>query len=276
MRLDVFSIRCMYGIITALDGVSLSVSGGELVGVLGPNGSGKTTLLRARAGALRPISGKVTLDGRDIHRMSARAVARRLAVVPQNGYTPFSFSVKDIVLMGRWAHLGRFAGETRRDIEAAARAMEATQVAHLAMRPITELSYGERQRVMVARALAQEPRILLLDEPTSHLDPRHQVEIMDLVWSLSRQDGLGVVAVLHDVNLAAQYCDRIVMLKGGRLAASGTPGEVITAQVIEEVYGVRSCVGPHPVSGRPQVALVSGLALSMGPGMLPTSGRCCG
>ncbi|MGE5587212.1 MAG: ABC transporter ATP-binding protein [Clostridia bacterium] len=260
MRLDVFSIRCVYGIITALDGISLSVSGGELVGVLGPNGSGKTTLIRAMAGALRPVSGKVALDGQDIRTMSARAVARRLAVVPQGGYTPFSFSVRDIVLMGRWAHLGRFSGVTERDVEAAVRAMEATRVAHLAARPITELSYGERQRVMVARALAQEPQILLLDEPTSHLDPRHQVEIMDLVWSLSRREGLGVAAVLHDVNLAAQYCDRIVMLKGGRLAASGTPGEVVTARAIGEVYGVRSYVTPHPVNGRPQVVLVSGLA----------------
>ncbi|HHY32758.1 MAG TPA: heme ABC transporter ATP-binding protein [Firmicutes bacterium] len=260
MRLDVFAIRCVYGIITALDGVSLSVSGGEFLGVLGPNGSGKTTLLRAMAGAVRPVSGVVTLDGTDIRRMSARAVARRLAVVPQNGQLPFSFTVRDMVLMGRWPHLRRFSGETWRDLEVAARAMEATRVAHLAARPITELSYGERQRVMVARALAQEPQILLLDEPTSHLDPRHQVEIMDLVWSLSRREGLGVAAVLHDVNLAAQYCDRIVMLKDGRLAASGTPGEVVTPEAIEEVYGVRSCVAPHPVTGRPQVALLSGVA----------------
>lgn len=260
MRLDVFAIRCMYGIITALDGVSLSVSGGEVVGVLGPNGSGKTTLLRAMAGALRPTSGAVTLDGQDIRRMGAKAVARRVAVVPQSGYTPFSFGVKDIVLMGRWPHLRRFGGETRRDVEVAARAMEATNVGHLAARPITEVSYGERQRVMVARALAQEPQALLLDEPTSHLDPKHQVEIMDLVWGLSRKEGLGVVAVLHDVNLAAQYCDRIVMLKDGYLVASGTPGEVVTPQVIQDVYGVRSCVGPHPVSGRPQAVLVSGLA----------------
>ncbi len=248
----------MYGIITALDGASLSVSGGEIVGVLGPNGSGKTTLLRAMAGGLQPASGRVTLDGRDIRTMRPKAVARRIAVVAQNGYTPFSFSVKDIVLMGRWPHLGRFAVETQRDMDVVALAMEATNVAHLAMRPITELSYGERQRVMVARALAQEPGVLLLDEPTSHLDPRHQVEIMDLVWGLSRRDGLAVVAVLHDVNLASQYCDRIVMLKGGRTVAAGVPGEVITAETIEDVYGVSARVQPHPVNGRPQVLLVPG------------------
>ncbi|MCR4403549.1 MAG: ABC transporter ATP-binding protein [Firmicutes bacterium] len=262
MRLEVFSVSCVYGIITALDQVSVSVCGGEFVGVLGPNGSGKTTLIRAMAGALRPSRGRVTLDGRDIHTMSAKAVARQLAVVPQDGYTPFSFSVRDIVLMGRWAHLGRFSGVTAGDVEAAVRAMEATRVAHLAGRPITQLSYGERQRVMVARALAQEPRILLLDEPTSHLDPRHQVEVMDLVWGLSRREGLGVAAVLHDVNLAAQYCDRIVMLKDGRLVASGTPREVVAARVIEEVYGVPCCVTSHPVNGRPQVLLASQLAPS--------------
>lgn len=258
MQLDVFSIRCAYGIIVALDDVSLSVESGELVGVLGPNGSGKSTLLRAIAGTVRPVRGKVTLDGRDVREMGAKAVARNLAVVPQNGSVPFSFSVRDIVLMGRAPHLGRFSSEGPRDIEIACQAMEATNVLQFASRSITELSYGERQRVMVARALAQEPRILLLDEPTSHLDPKYQVDIMDLVWSLSRRNGLAVVAVLHDVNLASQYCDRIVMLYKGRLVAVGMPKEIVTPECIENVYGVRAAVGRHPVNGSPQVVLVPG------------------
>ncbi len=258
MRLEVFSVTCTYGIMVALDGVSLSVESGEMVGVLGPNGSGKTTLLRAITGAVRPARGKVTIDGRDVREMGARAVARKAAVVPQNGHIPFSFSVRDIVLMGRAPHLGRFSSEGPRDVEAATRAMEAAEVLHLASRPVTELSYGERQRVMVARALAQEPRLLLLDEPTSHLDPRHQVGIMDLVWSRCRKDGLAALAVLHDVNLASQYCDTIVMLSEGRRVAAGPPEEVITSEWVERVYGVRAVVGRHPVNGSPQAALVPG------------------
>lgn len=258
MRLDVFSIRCTYGIIVALDDVSLSVGSGEFVGVLGPNGSGKSTLLRAIAGAVRPVRGRVTLDGRDIREMGAKAVARNIAVVPQNGHVPFSFSVRDIVLMGRAPHLGRFSSEGTHDIEVARQAMEATSVLQFASRSITGLSYGERQRVTVARALAQEPRILLLDEPTSHLDLKYQVDIMDLVWSLSRRNGLAVVAVLHDVNLASQYCDKIVMLCKGRQVAAGMPKEIITPESIGDVYGVRAVVERHPVNGSPQVVLVPG------------------
>lgn len=256
VRLDVFSIRCTYGIIIALDDVSVSVRGGEFLGVMGPNGSGKSTLLRAMAGAIRPERGRVTLDGRDIRQMRSKAVARTIAVVPQDGQIPFAFSVREVVLMGRSPHLGRFESEDARDFEAAARAMEAADVAGMASRPVTELSSGERQRVMLARALAQEPRVLLLDEPTSHLDPRYQVGMMDLLWALCRRDGLAVVAVLHDVNLASQYCDRMVMLAAGRKVGAGPPEEVLTSETMERVFGVRAAISRHPVNGSPQAALI--------------------
>lgn len=258
MRLDAFSICHRYDIITAVDSVSVSLESGEFIGILGPNGSGKTTLLRVLAGVLKPCAGAVLLDGEDIHKMPPKLVARKIAVVAQNGYIPFPFSVRDMVMMGREPHLGRFSRESRRDTDVISQAMTATGITHLAKRSVLDLSYGERQRVIIARALAQEPGILLLDEPTSHLDPGYRMEIMDIFKSLSRRKNIGVMAVLHDVNLASQYSDRLILLNHGRKVADGLPEEVVTKENMESVYGVDTVIQTHPVVGCPHVMLVPG------------------
>jgi iron complex transport system ATP-binding protein len=258
VRLDAFSVCHKYGIIVAVDNVSVSLESGEFVGILGPNGSGKTTLLRVLAGALKPSAGTVLLDGEEVHKMRPKLVAKKVAVVAQNGYIPFPFSVLEIVMMGREPHMGRFARESPRDMDIVAQAMAATGVTHLAERSVLDLSYGERQRVIVAKALAQEPGILLLDEPTSHLDPGYRMEIMDILKSLSRRKNIGVMAVLHDVNLASEYSDRLIMLNQGKKVAEGIPQEVIMEEIIENVYGVRAVVRTHPVVNCPQVMLVPG------------------
>lgn len=238
---------------TVLKGLSIGLAAGEFVGVIGPNGSGKTTLLRVMSRALRPLSGQVTLGDRDIYSIPAREFARRVAVVPQDTMVAFDFSVMEITLMGRSPWLGRFAVEGSRDIGIATDALLRVGVGHLADRRINALSGGERQRVMVARALAQEPEVMLLDEPTSHLDISFQFEIMDLIRSLNREKGLTVLAVLHDLNLAAQYCDRMVMIADRCVAASGPPEEVITADNIRRVYGAEVWVRTHPATRRPYV-----------------------
>lgn len=264
MRLDAFSICHKYGIIVAIDNVSVSLASGEFVGVLGPNGSGKTTLLRVLSGAQKPSGGTVLLDGEDVHKMRPKSVAKKIAVVPQDGYIPFPFSVFETVMMGREPHMARFSRESPRDIHIVSQAMEVAGVAHLADRSVLDLSYGERQRVVVARALAQEPGILLLDEPTSHLDPGYRMEIMDVFKSLSRCKNIGVLAVLHDVNLASQYADRLIVLNQGKKVSDGIPGEVVTKEILESVYGVEAIVRTHPVVGCPQVMLVPGFRVGQG------------
>lgn len=236
-----------------LQGISIELPESEFAGVIGPNGSGKTTLLRSMSRVLAPMGGSVTLDGRDIYSIPAREFARRVAVVPQDTLVAFDFSVLEIVLMGRSPRLGRFAVEGVRDTEIALEALARTGTAHLRDRQINALSGGERQRVMVARALAQEPDALLLDEPTSHLDISFQFEIMDLIKSLNRERGMTVMAVLHDLNLASQYCDRLILIGQGSVQADGSPDEVITADNIRRVYGAEVWVRKHPATSRPYV-----------------------
>lgn len=236
-----------------LRGVSIDLEDSAFVGVIGPNGSGKTTLLRSMSRALPPTSGSVEMDGRSIYSIPAREFARRVAVVPQDTLVAFDFSVLEITLMGRSPRMGRFAVESSRDIDVAMHALERTGTDHLAARPINALSGGERQRVMLARALAQEPEVLLLDEPTSHLDISFQFEVMDLVKGLNREHGLTVLAVLHDLNLASQYCDTLVMVGQGEVRASGTPEAVITPDNIRRVYGAEVWVRRHPTTHRPYV-----------------------
>lgn len=236
-----------------LSGISLELNSADFVGVIGPNGSGKTTLLRAMSRALHPSGGTITLDGRDIYSIPARDFARRVAVVPQDTFIAFDFSVLEITLMGRSPRLGRFTVESTKDLDIALHALERTVTAHLKDRPIQALSGGERQRVMLARALAQEPEVILLDEPTSHLDISFQFEIMDLVKSLNRERGLTVLAVLHDLNLASQYCDSLLMVGQGQVQSSGTPEDVITADNIRRVYGAEVWVRKHPTNHRPYV-----------------------
>src|SRR4030042_478342 len=201
------------GRIKVLKEVSLAVGHGECLGIMGPNGSGKTTLLRCLTNFLRPQAGSILIDSRPLGSYSSREIARMFAVVPQISATDFPFTAYDIVMMGRIPHVdSRLKGESGADAEAVQKAMERTSTWEFARRPFTALSGGERQRVILARAIAQHPKALLLDEPTIYLDISGQIEIMDLLRDLNRKEGLTVVAVLHDVNLAARYCDRIALL----------------------------------------------------------------
>jgi iron complex transport system ATP-binding protein len=220
----------------AVAGVTLSVASGEYVTLIGPNGAGKTTLLRLLSGVLAPARGRVEIFRRESGKMSPLEVARRVAVVPQGSSIVFPFTVEEVVLMGRFPHLGPYGLEGKRDISAAREAMRITETEQFAERPIQELSGGERQRVIIARALAQEPEVLLLDEPTAFLDIKHQVEISTLVNRLRDEKKLTVVATGHDLNLAAAFSDRLVLLKEGRVFAEGTPGEVIREDVLAAAY----------------------------------------
>jgi iron complex transport system ATP-binding protein len=228
--------------------VSCAIGRGEFVGIIGPNGSGKSTLLKLMSGYLRPQRGGVAIDGGPIERLSRAALGRLIGVVPQDTAVALPFTVTEMVLLGRTPHGSGFAFEDERDLVAARRAMERTDTLALAGRRVTELSGGERQRVVLARALAQEPRILLLDEPAAFLDIRHEVEMYDLLRDLQRE-GITVVSVLHDLNIAALYCDRLVLLASGRVVLAGAPAEVITYQTLTEVYGTEVYVAHNDVTG---------------------------
>jgi iron complex transport system ATP-binding protein len=220
----------------AIRDVSLAVAEGEMLAIAGANGSGKSTLLGLLAGSRRPSAGSVRLAGRSLQAYERRALARAIAVVPQETAIAFPYRVAEMVLIGRTPHLRGLGLESAHDVAAAERAMARTGVLALADRPLAELSGGERQRVIVARALAQEPRVLLLDEPTTFLDLRHAIEILDLVVDLNRRERLTVVAVLHDLTVAAMYFRRLVFLREGRLALDGTPAEVVTEATIRAVF----------------------------------------
>ena len=240
----------------AIRDLDLDVKPGELLAVLGPNGSGKSTLLKVVDGILTPQEGEVLLKDRPVSRYTRSDVAKEVAMVAQETHFYFSFSALEVVLMGRFPRLGRFQFEGRHDMEAASRALQATQCLDLAERSIHELSGGEKQRVLIARALAQEPTVILLDEPTSFLDLRYKKEIFDLISSLTHERGLSVVVVSHDIDLASQYCDRMVMLKDGRVYSTGVPDEVITASNIKAVYECPVIVDKNPAAGSPRVSLV--------------------
>jgi iron complex transport system ATP-binding protein len=239
-----------------LQDIGVEVGPGDLVAVLGPNGSGKSTLLRIADGLARPQKGAVRIKGRPVERYGRRALAREVAMVPQENHFSFSFSVLEVVLMGRFPHLGSFGFEGKKDMDVALEALSSTRALHLSHRPINELSGGEKGRVLLARALAQEPSVILLDEPTAFLDLKYKKEIFDLVSSLTGERGLSAVVVTHDIDLAARYCNRVVMLKEGRLYASGSPSEVVTASNIEKVYGCRVVVDRNPATGSPRVSVI--------------------
>lgn len=250
----VAGISCRYDAVPALHDVTLDIASGEVVGIVGPNGSGKTTLLRAIHGLLAPVRGSVVLEGRDLRTLRAREIAATVGSVPQHSRDGFGFTVSDVVMMGRYPHQRPLAGESPEDEAVVRSALERTHTWHLRRRPVEALSGGERQRVLLARALAQDPRVLLLDEPTAHLDIRFQLEMMDLIAGLGA--GLTVIAALHDLNLAAMYCGRLVLLAEGRIVAMGTPGEVLDPARLRAVYGADVAVHPHPVTGRPSVTIL--------------------
>lgn len=257
--LEISGLTCGYEGGFLLKDVSVEVARGTMVGVIGPNGSGKTTLLRAITRVIAPIKGAVKVDGVDTRNMNAKALARRLAVVSRPGEDDARITVEEYVLLGRIPHrkgLGLF--EDRGDIQMARRAMILTDVPALKERFMNDLSSGERQLASIARAIAQEPRLLLLDEPTSHLDIAHQIKILDLIRRLNRETGLSVLIVLHDLNLAAQYCDRLLLFDNGLLHKEGAPEEVLTYETIESVYKTVVVVRKNPISSKPYVILVSG------------------
>jgi iron complex transport system ATP-binding protein len=234
----------------ALEGVSIEIYEAELVGILGPNGSGKTTLLKVLGGGLVPQTGRVTLEDRPLTEWSRRAIARRVAYVPQETHAPFDITVLDLVLMGRYPHLGPFALEGPDDLVAARRALEATGTARFEGRPFSTLSGGEKQRVVIASALAQSPRVLLLDEPTASLDIGHQIEVQTLLGRLNAESGVTMVLCTHDLNLAAALCQRLVLLLEGRLLAAGPTEAVLTPDAVRELYRVEADVKRHPRVGR--------------------------
>ena len=238
-----------------LDGVTMHADRGQLVGLIGPNGAGKSTLLRTISGILRNRDGSVQLDGTDIRDLSTREVATALALVPQIAPYTYGFTSIELVLMGRYPHLGRFQIEGSEDDRIAREAMRLTQTEEFADRTLDTLSGGERQRVFVARALAQQPSILLMDEPTANLDVLHQLKVLDLVRQLV-DDGLTAVAAIHDLNMASRYCDRLVLLNGGRVLAEGPPDEVLTPETIETAFGVKSSVFQDPATGSLAVSLI--------------------
>ena len=239
-----------------LTGVDVELGVGDLVGLLGPNGSGKTTLLRALSGFLQPQRGRVRLNDQDLNTLNREQIARHIAIVPQELHVPFAFSVWEMVMMGRTSYISRFHGETEQDRQVVEEKLELTNTLQFADRVFNELSGGEQQRVIVAMALAQEPDILLLDEPTVHLDIQAQLEVLELVKKLNRQTGLIVMAAMHDLNLAALYFDRIILLFSGGIAAQGTPREVLQEGHIQHVFKTDVKVRSHPMARTPLVIIL--------------------
>ena len=238
---------------TVLRGIDLAVAKGEVVALVGPNGCGKTTLMRAVTNVIRPDRGEVWLADEDACSLSTRERARRVAVVPQAAALPAGFSALEQVLLGRTPYIGLIASEGPADLAAARRAMVATDCWSLAQRPVEQLSGGERQRVLLARALAQAPQLLLLDEPTAHLDLGHQVRAFRLAARLGRENGLAVLAAVHDLTLASLFADRIALMQDGQILLDGRPDAVLRPEIIERVYGSAVVVLPHPTTGRPIV-----------------------
>jgi iron complex transport system ATP-binding protein len=249
-------IAVSFGSREVLRSVDLEVRAGTVVAIAGRNGAGKTTLLRVASGVLKPERGKVLLEGTPIGDRSRREIARSIAVVPQDAPIDFPFRAFEVVLMGRSPHLGLFGFETPDDIERARRAMAQVGIEDLADRTIQELSGGERQLVMIARALTQDPRVLLLDEPTAHLDLAHRVAVLDLVRDFARGERSALV-VSHDLSLTARACDELALLDAGSILASGPPAEILTPENLQTAFGVAADVVPGP-DGSPLVVLGSG------------------
>lgn len=253
--IEVNSISFRYHEDWVLQDVSFRVEKGEFVGVIGPNGSGKTTLLKILYRLLSPQKGEILFELVPMRKMDRNDIAKRIAVVAQETQLLFPFSVLETVLMGRSPYLGHLMFESEKDLEIAKKAMEWTKVFPFSERPMDELSGGERKRVFIARALAQEPEVILLDEPTANLDIHHQIDFLDLILTLNRERGLTIVMASHDMNIASEFCDRLILLQDGRIYKMGTPDEVITKENIESVYGCEVWIDQNPVSGMPRINL---------------------
>ncbi|MEM9745361.1 MAG: ABC transporter ATP-binding protein [Actinomycetota bacterium] len=252
-RLRADGVRLAYDDHVVVDHLDLDVPDGQITVIVGPNACGKSTLLRSLARLLRPSNGQVILDGEQIHSLPTKEVARRLGLLPQSPIAPEGILVVDLVARGRTPHQKLFQQWSPSDEKAVRAALESTNTLDLADRPVDELSGGQRQRVWIAMALAQETELLLLDEPTTFLDITHQVDVLDLVDRLNRDEGRTIAVVLHDLNLACRYAHHIVMMKQGRLVASGDPRSVITAESVHQVFGLDCIVIEDPISGTPLV-----------------------
>jgi iron complex transport system ATP-binding protein len=255
--LKINSLSGGYHLETIIKDFSLEIKQGDFLGIIGPNGSGKTTLLRLMSRVLTPKKGNIILQGRDIKDMDLKEFCQKVAFVAQDTIINFSFSVLEIVLMGRIPHLRRLQLETKADFAIAEKSLIMTDTLELKEKRIDELSAGERQRVIIAKALAQQPALIFLDEPTSHLDIGHQIQILDLLKRFNRETDLTIVMVLHDLNLASEYCNRIVLLNEGKIFKEGSPREVLTYQNIEAVYKTVVVVNDNPINSKPYVVLVS-------------------
>jgi len=268
--IETSALRCGYGKKEVLKGISLRIRQGEMAGVLGPNGSGKTTLLLALTGVVRSTSGTVRVAGEEIRDRKPNWIARQIASVPQRAEISFGFKCLSLVLMGRYPYMQGWGDYSPQDMEAALTAMEETRSTHLAHRMINEVSGGEAQIVVIARALAQQTPILLLDEATSNLDVARKLEVFDLLSEKNRK-GMTLVCVMHDLNLAALYCPRLIFLKHGQVALDGPTEDIFNDRNLSEVYDTEIRVGAHPVTGSPQAHFVPRgrsrvTAGSLGPG----------
>ena len=250
VTLRINNIACRYETTNILENINFSAKGGDFIGIIGPNASGKSTLLKSISKVLKPHTGVVLLNERDVHTLKSAEIAKNLAVVPQESVISFAFTALEVVLMGRTPHLNRFEMESTQDLIIAQKSMELTNTWYLAERPIDTLSGGEKQRIIIARALTQEPRVLLLDEPTDHLDINHQIEILNLIKRLSKEKEMVVIGVFHDLNIVSQYCDRLILLHKGRIFAAGGAENVLTGENIEKVYGVKVTVKQDDISGK--------------------------
>jgi iron complex transport system ATP-binding protein len=255
IELEMRNVSLGYSRRPVLRDITFKASPGELVGLIGPNGSGKSTVIKALSRLIRPTAGEILVDGKNIAGIPRRELACLVGVVPQLPLLPSTFTAFEIVLMGRNPHLGLFQSEGRRDWDIARDAMDKTGTGPLANRYVNELSGGEIQSLLIARVLVQETSAILLDEPTANLDIGRQVEVLDLIKNLCLENSLTVLAALHDLNLAAQYCDRLLLINEGHIHTQGTPAEVITDANIKQVYGAENCVYTHPVNGLPTVLL---------------------
>ncbi|WP_069649962.1 heme ABC transporter ATP-binding protein [Caloranaerobacter ferrireducens] len=227
-----------YGFENVLEDISLAVKQGAFISILGPNGSGKTTLLKNMCKLLKPLDGKILVDDKELNKIAFKELAKTMAVVHQDINVNFEFTVHDIVMMGRYPYQKRFKPESEKDINVVKRAMENTETWVLREKSIHEISGGERQRVMIARALAQEPKILLLDEPISQLDIKHQINVLNLCKRLNSEEKITIITTLHDINLAARYSDYILLMNKGKIKAFGLPENVLTKENIQDVYGI--------------------------------------